>query len=280
MRDFLRNAAVTELNLLMDTLLAVDDISSEQVSLLFAIVDELTERGEIPKQTEEETNAVLENIKRLITEHSTADPANQAEPEWMAKLKADSAQDHLRRKQRRRRFLRPTTVAASIILALFLTNAVTLAAGYDFFGSVARWSRDAVYFVFGDPAEDGQTHDINPAYKPLKVMLDNLDINVDLPKYLPRGFELDAIEPDEPSEFAPIVAWFIRGEAEFHIRIKRVATSAIFSEINEGAEIYRGHFMIATNNNWIAAVWYHGIYELGIHGDLTYDELIRILDSI
>jgi sulfur carrier protein ThiS len=181
-----------------------------------------------------------------------------------------------------RRFLRSALVTAFVLAALFLTNAVTLAAGFDFFGSVAKWSKDAVYFIFGDITEDGQSIEMDKQYYRLHDVLDDLGINVDLPRYIPEGFSFEAIEPDEPDRLSQIIAWFFREDDFFSIRIEPAEGRSSFSEVSVGGqnEIYKERYLITENVNRIGALWYHGVYEIEIQGNLTYKDLIKILDSI
>jgi hypothetical protein len=133
--------------------------------------------------------------------------------------------------------------------------------------------------VFGEPGEDKE---IDNAYSNLSITLNLLDIRVNLPQYIPDGFVFDTIEPAEPTEFANIFAWFVRGGDEFHIRVKKVDATTSLSEANdeEQSEVYKGQFLIASNMQRTVALWYQGIYELSIHGNLTYEEMTQILDSI
>jgi hypothetical protein len=331
MRGMMRRATTDELYRLMEITLESDPITNDQADLLYDIIDELTERGEIQKPSKEEVQAsyrrlkdkIFKLTKKIIDEsedphkiiRSLMDNAADDELNDLAKslpahdrlteqeeiilcdvvrelsdrnvpilstAKNDSPRKVRAHRKILRKCIRPALVAVSVILALFLTNAATLATGFDFFGSVARWSKDAVYFVFGNPTEDNKPQTMDPAYTRLKATLEILGINVHLPYFLPYGFEFDAIEPDKPNEFSPIIAWFARGSDEFSIGIRPMDTTSSFSEVNDEAqsEIYKGHYLITFNVNRTKALWYYGIYELQIQGNLTYEELTQMLDSI
>ena len=270
MREMVKRIATEHLYKLMDITLESESVTDDQADLLYSIIDELMERGEMQKISEEEVRASYQHLLEKVEKQKGQ--SNQA--------LVNVTKENPKPSKSQRKWLHPALVAASIAVALFLTNAVTLAVGFDFFGSVARWSKDAVYFIFGSPTEDGK--EMDPEYCFLNDTLVNLSIQVDLPKYLPSGFRFDTIEPDEPTEFSPIHAWFIRGESEFFINVKRVASTVSFSEANdeEQSEVYKGKYMIAMNNDRIKALWYQGIYEIIIQGTLTYEELTQILDSI
>jgi putative Mn2+ efflux pump MntP len=188
--------------------------------------------------------------------------------------------DPPRAKPPRRKF-HPALIAATLVVVFVLTNnAVAHATGFNFLATLFGWTQDAV--VFGNPTDDDR--EIHPEYEHLRMVIEDiLGIQVDLPHYMPEGFSFDTIEPDEPTEYSNIVAWFVRGEDEFSLRVKRkMPDIASFSEINseEESEIFKGKYLIASNMHRLVAIWYDGIYELSIHGDLTYEELTQILDSI
>jgi len=127
----------------------------------------------------------------------------------------------------------------------------------------------------------------NSAYLPLERVLEGLGIEVDLPEYLPHRFEFLFIEPDEPTEYAPVTSWFGGGDDIFHIRVKRISIDQTVSasERNDDApaEPYKGKydFFIQSNIDRMLATWHQdNTYELSIHGNITHDELLQILNSI
>ncbi|MCL2030265.1 MAG: DUF4367 domain-containing protein [Oscillospiraceae bacterium] len=288
MPDMLRHATVENLDLLMDTLFHVDDISPEQVEFLRAVVDELRERGEIPDVTEEENRASLEAMRRRIQERANAPP--EAAPEdtnWMAELNGDILRDRARAAARFRRFRNFTVSAMAAVVILFLFHTVAEAAGYSLLGSAARWSKGAVYFVFGVGGTEEFPKINTNAYDKLKFTLDRLGVHAALPDYIPDGFIFDSLEPEEPDEMVNLVAWFASEEGFFSVSVSRIipGEDLKFNESDgaEHTELYssqRGEFFITTNMGRMNAIWYHGIYEIVIQGNLSYEQLIQMLDSI
>jgi hypothetical protein len=318
MRDLLKLATDDQLNKLFDVTL-VSQHTNERDELLRIIADEYVERDKAknPPNVElqdscahlmEKYSKIKENIPEgedpvalllALFDYGTDDEllnlrnalaSYEYLPEDLQialdaldeKLSGRDADPPRTKPKPRRSFIRSALIAACFAAWLFLLNSVTaLATGFDFFSSLIRWSQDAVYFVFGERNEE-RLYERNLAYDHLDNVLDELGFQVDLPRYMPDGFVFDIIEPGEPSEFFPVIAWFVRGNEEFHFRVKRMDLTATFSEINEDgqSEVYMGKFLIAYNMDRIVAVWYEGIYELSIHGNLTREELTRILDSI
>jgi hypothetical protein len=352
MRDLVRNASTAELKLLRDTLLDVDELSSEQEGMLFAVVDELTERGEFSKVTEGEFEAAFARTRQKIAELKSL-PESE-EPAWIDDLRADREGERLETKWRRRsrrqklpvsqtedpdgvlsallkfatieellhlsnalstseiimekhknllldidntladklkampypskkplkKALRPVLLAASIVAVFSVTNIVAYANGVDFFGLFSKWTQDAVYFVFGNSTEE-QTVEVDAEYSRLINVLNTLEMQVDLPKYIPDGYVFFSIEPDEPVDFLPVAAWFVRGDDRFSIKVNPLGTVSSHSEVNaEEQLIHNGIYLITSNLHRMKAVWHQENYEITIQGDITHDELIKILDSI
>lgn len=290
MREVIQYATTKDLNLLLGTLADCDLITEERADLFYAVVDELERRGELQKTPENEIEVFIENTKRVSKGRGDAEiPAKESHPlmKHLPKIVEDARRDRAERRQRRIALLRLPTITASVIVILLLTNAVALANGHDFLGSVARWSKDAVYFVFGTDSLDEPTKGVTKEYDSLKMTLDDLGVQVDLPKHIPDGFMFASIEPDEPDATSNIVAWYVNGDDEFSIRIMRISELADvrFSESDgaEHAEVYpeaNGKYLITTNESRIKAIWYQGIYEIKLQGNITYEQLTQILDSI
>jgi hypothetical protein len=120
-------------------------------------------------------------------------------------------------------------------------------------------------------------------------ILDELGIDVDLPRFAPDGTEFYIIEPDEPTDYLPIIAWFaLRGD-KFSITINPMGPTNTNTERNDETQsknLYMGKYIIESNMDRLFAVWFQGDesdpnrYEIRIQGNFTYEELTKILDSI
>jgi len=315
MRDWLKIATDDQLNTLFDVTLTSQH-SKEQSELIRAIAEEYLLRQNIPPEEDvqdsylhlmEKYNKVKENLPEgedpvglllalfdfgtdeelqrlrdaLSRYDQLPDDLQRALDGLNDKLSGRDAEAPWTKPKPRRGFIRSTLIAACFIAGLILTNSVVaLATGFDFFGTLAKWSQDTVHFIWGEPDDSVEIN--TSVYRPLENVLNSLGIHVDLPRFALDRFELFSIEPEEPSAFSPITAWFIDGDEFYHIRVKRMGKTDTHSERNEDEqeEIYDGKFMILSNHHRMVAVWYQGIYEISIHGNLTREELTRILDSI
>ena len=113
------------------------------------------------------------------------------------------------------KYFRSALIAASVVFVFSLVSITAQTLGFDFFGALAKWTQDAVYFVRGEQGEDRQSDEMDFAYERLKTVLDMHNIRVDIPRYIPKWYEFDTIEPDNPTEFSPITAWFVREMTSF-----------------------------------------------------------------
>jgi hypothetical protein len=291
MRNWLKCASTAELNLLMDMAWDASVESSEQAELLMAVMGELKERGEIPDVTDEDRDAALEAMWRRIKErnnaNSTAVCEDKRNPAWVDRLNKDMSEDQARAAARFRRFRSAAISTAAAVLLLFFANTVAIAAGHNLLGTVAKWSSDAMYYVFGIDNDDEPSKVVNYEYGVLKVTLKNLRIQVDLPSHIPDDFIFDSIAPDEPDELSNIVAWYVCNDRFFSISIKRFdfyEDAGFFESDGAGdTEVYpesSGKYLITRNMDRVAAMWHQGLYEITIQGNITYEQLTSILDSI
>jgi hypothetical protein len=303
--DAIKGYDVVKLNEEFDkTIKSSYPLDSEQAQYVHSIVKELRERGEIEACPDEKADenyllllkkckevmdslpqdagtvdVVLELFQRTTSEELLTFRAafSPRENDRLSGLDAEAP----RPRPPRRKF-HPALIAASVAVLLFVTNiVVTYAFRFNFLAEFARWSQETVYFVVGEPDTDAKRG--HSAYRPLENVLNSLGIYVDLPWFAPDRFEYSFIEPEEPTAFAPIHAWFVDGNDFYHIRVKRVAKDhELHFEVNadEPSWFYKEHFLITSNMHRMVAIWRQDDYELTIQGDLTYEELTQILDSI
>ena len=199
---------------------------------------------------------------------------------------------------RNARWLARAALAAAAIAVLLLATTVTASAfGYDLWGVIAEWSREAFTFTANDRTggsgpdahQAGASADPGEAeYSSLQDALDSYGISTPLaPAWIPERFELDSVDVGETSSFTNIGATYVSEENVLVITIllhkgsqnsfaiwQKDADEPLTYEVN-GITHY-----IMTNMGRQTAVWLNGNYECGISGDITHEELLRMLDSI
>lgn len=290
MREALKHATLEDLYLLMDVVANSEMIvNNGQIDLFYSIVDELLKRGEIPKTTEIEKLTMLEEIKkRVANEQESFSPSEEKQPEsWQLRLSEDIQKDKARSKRRHKAVIRITTAIASVIIILFLNNAVSLATGFDFLSKVSQWTKDAIRIVTGienssEPSKEGTLE-----YNVLINHLLELGVHVDLPTFIPEGFHFDMIDPSQSDDPLYVTAWFSDGNTYFSVRVKwigEVDGNSFFEANNsENTESYLnefGEFMVLSNNSRAKAIWQQNGYEFQIQGEFSKDTIIQMLDSI
>lgn len=257
-----------------------DGLVKEQAHYLFSFTEELKRRGEPVPFTDEELRIREEEI--LQTARTFDDATERAEQKRLNKP-PEKPEAPVSRAWKKPRFSRAAGFAAIVLALLFFTNVVTNAAGFDLFGRISAWTKDAIQYVFGITGEDDIDQEINTEFGALTHTLEALNINIDLPAYIPEGYTYHHTDPDEPDGSMPFGAWFTSGTKQFFIRVNPASSgvSSFFeASVAEGAERYNGEYIIIANNNRFTAIWAHGFCEVQIQGDLTREQLIKMLDSI
>ncbi len=278
--DILRNLVLSgdspELLKTLDTLFTSDKVLKEQARLIFDIAETLKSRGIAVPYSENELRDQYETIME------TADSVDDI---LRRNVKPQSMSHYLRLRKRPSRikphFIRTAGIIAAITAGLFVFDAVAYSAGLDIFGTMSRWTKNAVQFFRGEPIEkDHVKHD---EYTILKDTLERLELNIDLPTYIPEGYYFNTLEPYEPCGTDSFAAWFKNGDEYFSIEINPMfaGSNSIYAEnVAEETERYNGKYIIFYHTEQISAIWAQGFCEIQIQGNLTHEQLTLMLDSI
>ena len=195
----------------------------------------------------------------------------------------------------KRRSIVRRPILASIIICymLFSTACIALASG------LLPWqitiNRDNGYFEIRIVSTKERQNKTKMADTALPVQfvdkLEVLEINVALPKYWPDGYSYSHIEenvPTEPEEY--VICYFTYDRRELYFSIESVLDEssdsdylAAYEMSGDAVRTYtndNGSYIIYTNNAYTSAVWFDNGYLLSIVGDITEEDLLRIVDSI
>ena len=205
------------------------------------------------------------------------------------------AKKHYKNKPVRRHFLRAALVAA-VAIALMLCSMITVQAlGFNLFGVIAQWTDDVFHFsVSGNEDLDSDNVPVLVSDKNFKALQDMLDAygvsKVVCPKWFPEGTALTEINVSHLS-----ATMVIRADYEFADKQISIFIREYFSE--EDAKIALGNFekdscdgipynkcdiihYMFSNNSCSTVTWINGAFACSISGDLTIDELEKMIDSI
>lgn len=183
-----------------------------------------------------------------------------------------------------RGILKVCLIAAAIAALLVASMAVAQGAGLDLFGRIARWTAETFGFA-SDRKTDGT--DIPPQLKEMGETLVEGGISTDyLPAYWPEGYEQIQLESMDDPESNRIAGAFCKDESCIilsYISFQSGRPEESYSIDVDSAELYEHdgiEFHIMTNEGEYLAVWNSGDVECRISGVESYEELIKILDSI
>ena len=178
-------------------------------------------------------------------------------------------------------------VAVVAIICVALTTAAVSAKAFvpDFWEKIATWTRE--FFRFEDVA--GGTEGQEPA-KENNAELDSLHEALNqqaglAPMWIPEGYVCTSVNAKETPKAISISAVYEKDGEQLFIRIRQEFGSDPFQvEKNEELiEIYTADgvdYYIFSNNKTLQAAWVVGEFECMIGGNITLEEMKRIIDSI
>lgn len=192
----------------------------------------------------------------------------------------------------RRRLGRAISVAAAIALLLGLMSVTAYAMGYDLWGVIARWTKDTFTFVSVSKTNDIESPDANVAegqYADLQAALDAYGITEQLaPHWFPDNFSLEMVSADESAGNTAIIFWasYRCGEKSISIQINMYQNPpeshyANWQKDNIDVDtliIENCTFYIMQNAEQECAIWSVGPFESNISGDISSEELVRMLE--
>lgn len=177
------------------------------------------------------------------------------------------------------------TLAAAMAL-LFALMIGAQAAGMDIFGNLARWTDEHLYFIFssGDNARNVETHDL------FQKALKDCGLPTDLaPSWYPKGYTSElAVWKDESSSNAFVQLVFSNDSGkEFVVSVDRYedveSIKTLIEKDLEPVDTYtKGNrtFYIYSNVNIVSAVLSNDDLMVTIRGDLSIDEVKKMINSM
>ena len=199
-----------------------------------------------------------------------------------------------RRKPRLRRWLKQGLVAVIAVAAVFGGMVAAQASGIDVFGTIGRWTDDVFHFVpsadENNQATGAYAGENAPEYSALREALASLGIDENLaPTWLPDGFEAGNLEIAS-STIGDTVNFVASNEngATFSLDIIRYTSTDYlsgtqFEKDAENIEQYSNSqqtFYILSNVDTITATWSDGLLVEQIAGNISDEDMKKIIDSI
>lgn len=193
----------------------------------------------------------------------------------------------------RRRLGRLASIAAAIALLIGIMTVTAYAMGYDLWAVVAQWTKDTFTFVSASKVND--TEDPSPStdgeYTDLQAALDAYGVTEQLsPHWFPDNFSLEMVSVDESAGNVAIIFWasYRCGEKSISIQINMYQNPpeshyANWQKDNIDVDtliIENCTFYTMQNAEQECAIWSVGPFECNISGDISSEELVRMLESI
>lgn len=205
------------------------------------------------------------------------------------------AKKHYKNKPVRRHFLRAALVAA-VAIALMLCSMITVQAlGFNLFGVIAQWTDDVFHFsVSGNEDLDSDNVPVLISNTTCKTLQDTLTVygihEAIAPNWFPDSFVITEIDVSNFAANMVISADYETSGKHISIAIREFlseedAKIALGSFEKDSREVipYNKcdiiHYMFS-NNSCSTATWVNGAFACSISGDLTMDELKKMVDSI
>ena len=183
------------------------------------------------------------------------------------------------------RWLRSLSAAAAVLVIILLGTVTAKAFGVDVWEAVITWTQET-FHIGGGRQTDDPISDKEIPFASLQEALQKGNIDETLvPTWIPDGYELTDIRVEENPMQNVYNAIYHNGNKTLKITVRNhLTTNPEYIEQSEGfVETYDAKgitFYLFSNNQRTQAVWIKNSYECHILGDLTIDELKKMIDSI
>ena len=180
-------------------------------------------------------------------------------------------------RRRNARVLTRIALVAALIVVLLIGAAVTASAlGFELWGWAPKWNREDLRFVTEEPGVQDK--------KDIPTALAALGIGEPIyPNWLPE----DMVRENVEIQFDPVLLYeaYQGNDRVLFITIvsSSISDTAVYQKSDADSEEYIAgntiHY-IFHDINQISAVWYTRNYTILIVGNITYNEMQRIIDSV
>lgn len=182
-------------------------------------------------------------------------------------------------KERPRRTGRAVTVIAVTVAVLML-----VANAFNFNPiQYAVHLAETISFRLTPSGEMTLPPDTESEYRSLEEALEENGIDVEVPTWIPEEYSISGVYTSDMGVAVSVSALYSNGESELYVQISQLTsldTMGIVEKEPE-TEVYTyGECQVAVNTDNVIATWIDGDYSCRIVGDISVDEMEKILDSI
>ena len=192
------------------------------------------------------------------------------------------------RKPKRRKLFRNIARTAAIIAALLiLFLGAAQATGFNIMNLFPWWNEEQFHFANEENSSPNIVDELpNVEFESLQAALDKYGVQVSLvPTQLPDGAELQRLVVEDTKGQLMFHAEYALPEGKLFIIIKQAIKAPRFEVEKDldDVEFYSANGIEHRIMNDVGrqkVIWYHGIWEGQITGNLDREELIAMIDSI
>lgn len=186
----------------------------------------------------------------------------------------------VRAKPKRRRIRWVGAVAAAMCVFLLVGTAAASAFGYDVLGAVTQWTSEIFQFVHSHNDAEWDDSSLEAALAVYDLPPDGL-----VPTWIPEGYTLESVQVGDSPLMATILGDYYSadGHIQIELRYLRGDTASTYEKDDSLVEVYQiedTDFYIYSNNMQNVVTWNYNGCDCSITGDLTIDDLYKMIDSI
>lgn len=185
------------------------------------------------------------------------------------------------------RWLRRITAAAAVLAVVLLSTLAVDAFGIDIWGTFAKWTKETFHFATEEQTEiDEPNPDSELPYASLQEALaHHNEYTWMVPQWIPPDYLLVKIFVEDTPVKRTYISYYEHEEQALTITVLSMLNTypEHIERSDDYVEVYESNgitYYIFSNNAQYQAVWTADSYKCNISGDLTIDELKKMIDSI
>lgn len=264
--------------LLQHEFIASDDRELDE-DYFMAIVEVMKSREEVTPEDRKEAKAAWKNFQENYMDQSDA---YEFVPFPKIESSTNNQINHLPKTKHTHRFARTALIAAALLGVL---GGIVSATGW--LEAIVTWTTET--FGFMSPRDKGDSDVLSDdPYTDLRnIMVGYTDLAV-VPNWAPEGTQMESdVRVLEQQNETTINCRYRNGDGLFTITYRIYATmptkyfTGYEKSVPEPIHEHDGiEYQISSNNSRYTVIWYNDCVEGMIQGDLTYEDLIDMVDSI
>lgn len=181
-------------------------------------------------------------------------------------------------------FRRIAAVAASLVLVFSLTTTANAFSFKDVWDAVVTWAQETFSFSMGVEVSEPKAEN-SLVYRNLYDALQEVDMDVATPTWIPSGYQLDDIIVDTTPVQEIVIAIYINDSNMVKISVKSFLSGEPeqLEKSDNLEEVYSfsgNDYYIMLNNGVTQAAWIVDDYECHIVGNLSVEEIKLMIQSI